>query len=86
MPIKSLDSIVPPVRFRFDGCVITIYEVSKSELVSGDKWYHINLDIEWRGRKCKRFSMDAKDLQDFLKKLMVETSKFKWMVLCGVEV
>jgi len=84
MPDDKLDSIIPPVRFRFDGCEVTIYEVSKISIMNKYTWYHINLDIEWRGKKSQRFPLDAKNWDDFLKKLLVETTKFKWFQLCGV--
>jgi len=78
-----LDSIIPPVRFRFDNAIITIYEVLKSQLVSGKTWYHVTLDIEYRGKRTRRFSLDCKDTNDFKKRLMVEVSKFKFLVLLG---
>ena len=84
MSIKSLDSLIPPIRFKFDDCMITIYEVLKSVLVSGKTWYHITLDISYRGKRSRKFSLDAYSLEDFKKRLLVEISKFKWMVLLGV--
>ena len=79
----KLDRIIPPVQFTVEGCKITIYEVLKSTLASGDSWYHVALDIEYRGKRSRRFSLDARSTQDFRKRLLVEISKFKWMVMLG---
>jgi len=83
MSIKSLDSIIPPVRFKLDGCTVTIYEVLKSVLVSGKVWYHICLDLEYKGKRTRRFSLDAYNNKDFKKRLLVEISKLKWAVILG---
>jgi len=83
MSLKSLDAIIPPVRFRIDGCDVTIYEVLKSQIVSGKTWYHICLDLEYKGKRTRRFSLDAYSTEDFKKRLLIEISKLKWIVLLG---
>ena len=84
MPLESLDNIIAPARFRLDGVVVTIYEALKSKIVSGKTWYHVTVDFTWRGNKSRRFSIDCRDVNDLIKKLLVEISKFKWFVLVGV--
>ncbi|RLE94901.1 MAG: hypothetical protein DRJ96_09075 [Thermoprotei archaeon] len=86
MSAERLETIIPPFSFTLDGALVTIYEIPKSELISGDKWYHVYLDIEWRGKRSRRFTLDVKGWEDLLRKLLVEISKFKLMVLMGVEV
>jgi len=83
MQIKSLDSIIPPIRFKLDNCTVTIYEVLKSQIASGKTWYHVCLDLEYRGKRTPRFSLDAYNNKDFKKRLLVEISKLKWLVLLG---
>jgi len=86
MSAERLETIFPPFSFTLDGAKVTIYEITKSELISGDKWYHVHLDIAWRNKRSRRFTLDVKSWEDLLRKLLVEISKFKLMILMGVEV
>ncbi len=81
--MRDLEGLLPPVRFTLDGCDVTIYEVLRSDLVNGERWYHVTLDLEYRGKRCRRFNLDAKSTPDFRKRLLVEIAKFKLMVLLG---
>lgn len=81
----KLDTIVPPLRFRHDRALVTIYEVTRTRLLNGQSIYNVNLDITYRKKKSRRFTLYVKDWDDLLKKLLVEIPKFKLMVLMGYE-
>lgn len=85
MAEERLETIYPPFSFTLDGARVTIYEVTRSQLINGDKWYHVLLDVSWRGKRSRRFTLDAKGWDDLQRRLLVEISKFKLMVLMGVE-
>lgn len=85
MSIRSVESIIAPVSFKLDKAVITIYEVNKSTLVSGDVWYHVHLDIKIGKYRSRRFTLDVRDVNELKKKLLVEISKFKMLILMGVK-
>lgn len=82
----SLDNVIPPIQFSLDGCKVTIYEVLRSQLVTGKTYYHVNLSLEYRGKKSKRFSIDVTSTEDLRKRLLVEIAKFKWMIMLGESV
>jgi len=85
MRLKYLEPLIPPVSFRLDRAIVTIYEVTKSQLINGEKWYHVCLDIRIGKHRSPRFSLDVKDLKDLRRKLLVEISKFKLMIMLGVK-
>jgi len=75
---------IPPISFELDGCLVTIYEVTRVELINGEKWYLVHLDIEYRGRRTRRFTLTARNTDELKKKLLVEISKLKLAHLSGV--
>jgi len=83
MSVERLDAIVPPHRFTLDGTTVTIWEVIKLQLVSGDTMYHVLVELSYKGKRSQRFPLDARDWKDLLKKLLVEIPKFKLAVLMG---
>lgn len=85
MPRIGLDNVVPPVRFTLDGVNVTIYEVLRSRLVTGKTYYHVTLDLEYAGKRSRRFTLDATGTRDFRKRLLVEIAKFKWFIMLGEE-
>ena len=85
MKPDRLDTIIPPLRFRHDNALVTIYEVTKTKLINGQSIYNVNLDITYKKKKSQRFTLFVKDWDDLLKKLLVEIPKFKLMVLMGYE-
>lgn len=86
MSVDRLETIFPPFSMIVDSTKVTVYEVTKSQAISGDKWFHVFLDLQYRKHRSKRFSIDCRNWQDFLIKLIVEISKFKLMVLEGIKV
>jgi len=85
MSVKKLDAIIPPVRFTLDDAIVTIYEVNKSKLINGEVWYHVNLDIQVDKYRSKRFTLDVRNVKELKRKLLVEISKFKLLVMLGVK-
>jgi len=85
MKPDRLDTVIPPLRFRHDNALVTIYEVTKTKLINGQSIYNVNLDITYKKKKSQRFTLFVKDWDDLLKKLLVEIPKFKLMVLMGYE-
>ncbi|RLE88795.1 MAG: hypothetical protein DRM97_06570 [Thermoprotei archaeon] len=85
MSIRSLEGLIPPIAIRVDDATVTIYEVIRSKLISGETWYHVTVDIFWRGKRSRRFSLDVRSWNELRKLLLIEVSKFKWMNLLGVE-
>jgi len=81
---KNIGSIIPPVSFKLDGAYVTIYEVTKSTLITGETWYHVNLDLRISQYKTKRFTLDVRNVDELKRKLLIEISKFKLMILLGV--
>ncbi len=85
MSVKNIEAIITPISFRLDNAIITIYEVNKSKLISGDTWYHVHLDIRIGKYRSQRFTLDVRNMKELKKKLLVEISKFKMLILLGVK-
>ena len=68
-----------------DGAIVTIYEVNKSRLITGETWYHVHLDIRIGRRRSRRFTLDVRNTRELKRKLLVEISKFKLMIMLGVK-
>jgi len=82
----DLESIVAPLSFAYDGAKVSILEVTKSKLVTGVTWYFVHMQVEYRGKKSRRFTLMARSWRELLKKLLVEIPKFKLAVLMGYEI
>lgn len=75
---KKFDMIIPPVAVDIDGARVEIFEVIK--LSTG---YHVTCRINWRGIKSRIFFIDAKDTEDFKRKLELELAKMKTLYIIG---
>jgi uncharacterized membrane protein YcfT len=69
---------VPPFFIEIDGYPVQVLEVIKSELISGDVWYHVVISIFYKEIKSKRYSLDVKDTKDLINKLKLEITKIKF--------
>jgi len=78
---ELLTRAITPVKFKLDGVDVTLIEVIRSELITGDKWYHVRLQLEWKGTRSTLFTLDVKDMDHLKKKLFVEISKFKLSII-----
>ncbi|MGB9760030.1 MAG: hypothetical protein ACPLZG_09420 [Thermoproteota archaeon] len=70
---------VPPFIILVDEIPVTIYEVYKSVLVSGDVFYHAVIEINYKGIRSKRYTIDAKDYNSLINKVKVEIDKIKFI-------
>lgn len=69
--------LLPPFSIDVDGFKVDILEVLKSELISGETWYHVVVTIDYKGIKSKSYTIDVRDMNDLIKKLKVEITKIK---------
>jgi len=73
--------VLPPFSVEVEGAIATILEVSKTEPVPGEAWYHASIQIEYKGMRSRTFTLDARDEKDLLDKLKIEVTKLKYMEL-----
>jgi len=77
--METITFHIPPFFIEVDGCKVEVHEVLKSELISGDVWYHVVVSIEYKGIKSRRYSIDVKDIKDLTNKLKIEITKIKFI-------
>jgi len=70
---------LPPFFIEVDGIPVEVLEVLKSELISGDTWYHVVVRIIYNGIKSRRYTLDVKDIKDLTNKLKIEITKIKFI-------
>ena len=70
---------LPPFYVEVDGVRALILEVSKTEVIPGEPWYHASIQLEYKGIVSKIFTLDARSERDLLDKLKIEVSKLKFM-------
>jgi hypothetical protein len=70
---------IPPFSVEIDGYQVDILEVVKTQLVSGDKWYHVVVQVNYKGIKSRRYTLDVKNEQDLINKLKVELTKIRFI-------
>jgi hypothetical protein len=77
--METSQIIIPPFFLEVDGCKVDVVEVRKSELFTGDVWYHVVVSIEYKGIKSKYYTLDVKDTKDLIDKLKIEITKLKFI-------
>jgi len=70
---------LPPFYVEVEGARALILEVSRTEPVPGDVWYHVSTQIEYKGMRSKTFTLDVRSEEDLLTKLKMEVTKLKFM-------
>lgn len=70
---------ITPFFIEVDGVQVEVLEVLKSQLISGDTWYHVVVCIHYNGIKSRRYSLDVKDIKDLTNKLKIEITKIKFI-------
>jgi len=68
---------IPPFFIEVDEIPVTIIEVLKTALISGETWYHVVVQINYKGIKSRRYTLDVKSEQDLINKLKIEITKLK---------
>ncbi|MEM2260003.1 MAG: hypothetical protein QXY65_02935 [Candidatus Methanomethylicaceae archaeon] len=66
-----------PFSIEVDGTIVNIYEVLKTKLISGDEWYHVVVEINYKGIKSKRYTLDVRNINNLINKLKIEIDKIK---------
>jgi len=80
-----MEARIPPQTLWLDDAKVTIVEVMRSDLITGDTFYHVFLQVEMPPFPPRRFSLDVKSFDELRKKLLVEVSKLKIFRICGME-
>lgn len=70
---------IPPFSIEVDGFQVDVLEVLKTQLISGDTWYHVVVQINYKGIKSRRYTLDVKNEKDLLNKLKIEITKVKFI-------
>lgn len=70
---------ITPFSINVDGVDVTILEVLSTQLISGDKWYHVVVQIKYKNILSKKYTLDVKDMNNLINKLKVEISKIKFI-------
>jgi hypothetical protein len=68
-----------PFSIMVDDVPVTILEVVKSELDPNNPWYHVVVQIIYKGIKSRVYSLDVRNTKDLVKKLKVEITKIKML-------
>ncbi|MCW1312858.1 MAG: hypothetical protein OH338_05535 [Candidatus Parvarchaeota archaeon] len=70
---------IPPFSINIDGVEVNILEVLSTQLISGDKWYHVVVQIKYKNILSKKYTLDVKDMNNLINKLKIEISKIKYI-------
>jgi len=73
----ALEVQILPITIDVDRFKVTLYEVMKSTLISGETWYHVVVSIDYKGIRSRRYTLDAKSMKDLINKLKIEITKLK---------
>jgi len=66
-----------PLTIEVDGFKVTLHEVLKSGLVSGEWWYHVVVSIDYKGIRSRRYTLDVRNTKELMNKLKIEITKLK---------
>jgi len=77
--MDTLQITVPPVTTKVSNCLVDILEVLKSELISGDTWYHVVVKVRCPDFQSRVFCLDVKDINDLKHKVEVEIAKIRML-------
>jgi len=72
---------IPPFSIDVDGVEVTVFEVLKTQLVSGDVWYHVVVQLKYKNMVSRRYTLDVKDMKHLINKLKIEVTKLKFIEL-----
>jgi hypothetical protein len=70
---------LPPFSIQIDDCEATVLEVLKTSLVGGVTWYHVVVQLNYKGVKSRRFTLDVKDEKHLINRLKSEVTKLKFI-------
>lgn len=70
-----------PFFIEVDGCKVCIYEVLKTQLITGEEYYLVVVSIHYKNIKSRRYTLYIKNIEDLVNKLKIEVTKIKYMEL-----
>jgi len=62
-----------------DDVPVRILEVLKTSLDPKNPWYHVVVQIIYKGIKSRIYTLDVRNTKDLVKKLKVEITKIKML-------
>jgi len=68
---------ITPFSIIVEGVPVRILEVLKTALDPQNPWYHVAVQISYRGVQSRIYTLDVRDTKDLVKKLKVEIAKIK---------
>jgi len=71
--------LIPPFTCEIDGIPVTVLEILKRKIVSGDTWYLAVVTIDYKGIKSRRYTIPVKSEEDLINKLKIEITKIKFI-------
>ena len=75
-----LNITIPPFDIEIDGCKARIWEVIDVS-TPRDKIYYVSCSLECFGIRSKKFPIFCSNIDELKKKLEIEVSKFKFLIL-----
>ncbi|MEM2249829.1 MAG: hypothetical protein QXP16_03945 [Candidatus Bathyarchaeia archaeon] len=66
-----------PFFITVDGVPVTILEVLKTQLISGETHYHVAVRFNYKGVTSRTVSLHVKDMKELVNKLKIEVTKIK---------
>jgi len=70
---------LPPFSIEVDGVRVTVLEVLKSQLISGETWYFVVVQLNYKGVLSRRYTLSVRDVRDLVNKLKMEVTKIKFI-------
>ena len=74
--IKSFEEVPVPLRFLYKGIEIRILEVASVDL-RGSKEYFVVVQLKYRDKLTRPFTIYCRDIVDFINKLRIELIRFR---------
>lgn len=68
---------ITPFSVMVDDVPVRILEVLKTSLDPENPWYHVTVQITYKGIKSRIYTLDVKNMKDLIKKLKIEITKIK---------
>ena len=77
--METLTIQLPPFSIRVDDCEARVLEIYKTQLINGEIWYHVVVELVYKGIRSKRYTLDVKDTNQLINKLKMEVTKVKFL-------
>lgn len=77
--MSSEKIILTPFSTVIDNAIVDVLEVLESRLISGERYFHVVVQINYKDIKSKRYTLDVKSMDELIYKLKVEVNKIKYI-------